>query len=784
MKKGLSILILTGIFLIALSGPLHGAHVDEKFSTILTAERTDEIITIDGHANEVSWADTQRLIVEVEDGSIGEVEVQFQALYDNDFIYIHAEWPDPTESIDKKLWTYNGSDWTRSEDEDRLALMWNIDDSIDGFNIGGCAIICHGDRFHTNAPDEKADSWHWKAARTNPAGYADDKFVNSTVWFEKYGPLGVPIDWTGRYPDVSTGGGYKDNQNEDKTLPKYYEPNPIDTLDSRFIFQSEIDSGEALMINADTQFTRGDRVPGYILEKEIGSRGDIEAMGVWKDGFWSLELKRKLNTGNEDDVQFDIAKTYRFGVAIMDNTGGFEAFGKGHSKSLLANTLEFGGSGSEEITLLVLVQEYLATAKSYAVKGDSGLAISSISSANAIYNKVSADVTEIDPVLHLAIVNGFISSRRRGSVSEINLLSQRIEEAILTLQGKREPTKPTLGLKILSFWGEIQLYIFVALSILAIYPLYKALQTTKTPELRDFGVFILIVIMPVFLEGVGRAGTFLKIRPLENMSFTTNQYVTLIWAIGMFIALYYARVGFNEIDKTIRSLRKRTTELTKSNRLKDIFTDIMRHDLLNPIGVIKSLTDLVYDEPLEPQVKEYVDTIAKNADRASEMIEGASNLAKLESEDKLELKQLDLKTLMEIAADAYKTDAENKEMTLSITIKGASLAKANNVIYDVFANLISNAIKYSPTGSTIEAGIEDTGSDWKIAVKDQGEGISDEYKEDIFDRFQRVHKGGVEGTGLGLTIVKKIVEMHKGSVWVEDNPGGGSIFYVTIPKDI
>ncbi|MEE8358746.1 MAG: HAMP domain-containing sensor histidine kinase, partial [Candidatus Hydrothermarchaeales archaeon] len=62
------------------------------------------------------------------------------------------------------------------------------------------------------------------------------------------------------------------------------------------------------------------------------------------------------------------------------------------------------------------------------------------------------------------------------------------------------------------------------------------------------------------------------------------------------------------------------------------------------------------------------------------------------------------------------------------------------------------------------------------------EGIPDEYKEGVFDRFKRVKKEGVKGTGLGLAIVKKVVEAHNGRVWVEDNPGGGSIFYVTLPQ--
>src|SRR3990170_6774042 len=122
-------------------------------------------------------------------------------------------------------------------DEDRLAIFWNINDSVRGFNIGGCAMLCHGDRMHTNEPDEKADEWHWKVARTNPAGYADDKFINSTAISYGITPLGVLSEWTGRHDDKKTGGGYKTNVNKEETGPRYYEPDPIDSEDVRFIFK-------------------------------------------------------------------------------------------------------------------------------------------------------------------------------------------------------------------------------------------------------------------------------------------------------------------------------------------------------------------------------------------------------------------------------------------------------------------------------------------------------------------------------------------------------------------
>ncbi len=96
--------------------------------------------------------------------------------------------------------------------------------------------------------------------------------------------------------------------------------------------------------------------------------------------------------------------------------------------------------------------------------------------------------------------------------------------------------------------------------------------------------------------------------------------------------------------------------------------------------------------------------------------------------------------------------------------------------------MISNAVKYSPEEKKIEVNILDEVGYFKIYVKDWGHGIKGEDKEKIFTRFQRVDKKGVRGTGLGLAIVRRIVDLHGGRVWVEDNPEGGCVFYVKIPK--
>ena len=104
------------------------------------------------------------------------------------------------------------------------------------------------------------------------------------------------------------------------------------------------------------------------------------------------------------------------------------------------------------------------------------------------------------------------------------------------------------------------------------------------------------------------------------------------------------------------------------------------------------------------------------------------------------------------------------------------------MIGDVFENLLSNAAKYGPAGGTVWVRIDDDGARWRASVTDSGEGIPDADKDKVFRRFERLSKGSVKGTGLGLAIAQRIVDLHGGRIWVEDAPGRGARFCVTLAK--
>jgi len=216
--------------------------------------------------------------------------------------------------------------------------------------------------------------------------------------------------------------------------------------------------------------------------------------------------------------------------------------------------------------------------------------------------------------------------------------------------------------------------------------------------------------------------------------------------------------------------------------LKDLFTDVLRHDLLNPAGTIRNFAALLEEEPNAEKQKEFALRIKRNAEALIEMIENASFYAKIESAKELDKVKLELNGVWRTVIENFKHPLEEKNMKLEYLPKGECHAMANPIIENIFLNLLSNAIKYSPEGKKIQINIIDNGENWRIYVKDWGSGIPGEDKQRLFTRFQRADKKGVKGTGLGLAIAKRIVKLHQGRIWIEDNPEGGSIFYVELPK--
>ncbi|WP_292487501.1 PAS domain S-box protein [Methanohalobium sp.] len=230
-------------------------------------------------------------------------------------------------------------------------------------------------------------------------------------------------------------------------------------------------------------------------------------------------------------------------------------------------------------------------------------------------------------------------------------------------------------------------------------------------------------------------------------------------------------------------LQDYTNELERLNETREIFTDILRHDLLNPVGIVKGYANLLYKKETDESKLKILDKMINNNERAIELIENAGNLARIDCMDNIEFNRFDIGEIIDEVIDGMRFSMYEKNIDIIFVNNGPYYANLNLMIEQAFTNLINNSIKYNPENSGIKVEIFDDIDYWKVQIKDEGPGIPEEDKKYIFDRFKRGEGKKVSGKGIGLAIVQKIVDIHKGSVGVEDNPDGkGSMFWVKLKK--
>lgn len=231
-----------------------------------------------------------------------------------------------------------------------------------------------------------------------------------------------------------------------------------------------------------------------------------------------------------------------------------------------------------------------------------------------------------------------------------------------------------------------------------------------------------------------------------------------------------------------RELVRYAAELAEANKLKDLFTDILRHDIMNPVTAIRVGLQLMAELESDPKKAALLNSMRRSVSNLIEMTENAAKFARIAITKDMEVVNTDLGAMIRGLFPDFDSQLKEKDTVIELVAPAQSVAEVSPIVKEVFANLVSNAIKYGPAHGKIEIRVEELADSFVVSVKDRGEGISDANKERIFHRFERVGKQGVKGSGLGLAIAHRLVSMHRGRIWVEDNPQGGCIFLVELPK--
>jgi signal transduction histidine kinase len=278
----------------------------------------------------------------------------------------------------------------------------------------------------------------------------------------------------------------------------------------------------------------------------------------------------------------------------------------------------------------------------------------------------------------------------------------------------------------------------------------------------------------------GRALGVLSIRSYEPTAAYTEDDARML---GLFADQVAAALTTVE---AFGRQRQAVEQLERLNRAKSEFVSLVSHEFRTPLTGIQGFSEMMRDEELGlDEMREYAGDINKDAQRLNRMIDEMLDLDRMESgRMTIHLEQMDLNAVVNEAVGRVRPNAPNHTLTVDLQSDLPSIKADPDRLTQVTSNLLNNAVKYSPTGGRITVTTRAEGDQLRLDVRDEGLGIPPEALETIFERYARVDSQAtkdIPGTGLGLPIVRQIVQLHGGKVWAESELGRGSVFHVLLP---
>ncbi|MCF7872661.1 MAG: HAMP domain-containing histidine kinase [Candidatus Omnitrophica bacterium] len=259
---------------------------------------------------------------------------------------------------------------------------------------------------------------------------------------------------------------------------------------------------------------------------------------------------------------------------------------------------------------------------------------------------------------------------------------------------------------------------------------------------------------------------------------------------------------FEQIYQTKESLenkiKNRTKELAESlkavetvSKTKSDFISNVSHELRTPLTSVKGFSSLLADEKfgkLPQEAKKRLEKVVENVDKLMDIINTLLDISRIESgKIEINITSYDIVPLIKNIAEFFEPQSHQKNIEIKIdTPESFNVYMDKNLIERVLTNLINNAIKFTPEGGKIIISCKDNGQKALISITDTGFGISKESLDKIFQEFYRVkdiEQKAIKGSGLGLSLVKKIIDSHKQKIWVESELGKGTTFSFTLEKN-
>lgn len=267
----------------------------------------------------------------------------------------------------------------------------------------------------------------------------------------------------------------------------------------------------------------------------------------------------------------------------------------------------------------------------------------------------------------------------------------------------------------------------------------------------------------VFEQSYDAAGLVVRISTLAAVALVTSSYSTAM-----------------QSKRLLHEERGRANRLIEIDETKTMFIRAVAHDFRSPLAVVTGMAELLVGKAQSmsaEQLQQLSGTILKNGRKLESLVADLMDSQRLsQGVLKVERTQTDLADLVRAAIDDVDMRGHQVETRLPSITASIDAPKVERVI----ENLLMNAAKHTPSGTGVWVSLRDEGANVMIVVEDAGEGVPDEMKEEIFEPFVQGMEN-IPGTGIGLSLVRGITELHGGRVWVEDRADGGCAFKVLLP---
>lgn len=307
---------------------------------------------------------------------------------------------------------------------------------------------------------------------------------------------------------------------------------------------------------------------------------------------------------------------------------------------------------------------------------------------------------------------------------------------------------------------------------------FGLIQPITTSRLPIALLFLLVSSLFIAMIITTLAGN-ISLRPLKKFIDATKEI-----AAGNFSVRVESH-GPEEYERLVTSFNEMAEELGSIETLRDDFVSSISHEYKTPIVSIRGFAKLIKKGNLTAaQQEEYLDIIIAESDRLAQLSSNVLLLSKLNAAGRPEEgEDFYLDEQLRRVIVILNQQAENKRIDLEIELEACAITANQELLQQAWMNLLHNAIKFTPEGGTVAVRLENRTNQVRVTIRDTGVGMSPDTVKHAFDKFYQGDRSrSGDGNGLGLSLVKRIVELYDGTVTVQSEEGKGSLFTVTLPK--